>query len=114
MKTTFYAIGGVILAVVLVFALMIFGFGVDMFGLTLNKHVENKKTEVTRETNQFVTSAQQQLATLAKEYRAAESDENSAQQKLIAEQMDQIASTLDAEYVKPSVAQILNQEGYDY
>lgn len=114
MRNVLIGIGAALAFVALTVVLMVYGFGMEMFGLELGKHVENKRTDVTRQTNQFVTSQQQQLATFARAYKQAEEAGNEVQMKMTAEQMDQIATTLDPEYLKGSWIAILVKEGYDY
>jgi hypothetical protein len=91
---------------------MVFGFGVDMFGLELGKHLQNKQTEVTRQTNQYVTTQQQLLLTYAKEYSAAEADGNTGQMAAIVNQIQSVSATLDPEDVPAPAAQILAKEGF--
>lgn len=105
-------IAGVIAFTLVVVLLMMWSFGLELFGLQLGKHVENARTGVTRETNQYVTTQQQLLAQYAKEYRAAEEDGSTGQMSLIANQMNGIAITLSEEYVSAPVALILSENGY--
>lgn len=99
----------VVLATVLI---MVYGFGIEMFGLELSKHVQNKQTEVRRETNQYVTTQQQLLQTYVKEYYAAESDESTTQMKAIAAQIASVSATLADEYISEDIRLILAKEGY--
>lgn len=62
MKSALQVVGAVVLVIVLTVAIMMWGFGVEMFGLRLGKHVENAKTEVLRETNQYRTTQETGLA----------------------------------------------------
>jgi hypothetical protein len=110
-KEVWMWIGGIIGVIALSFIIMIWGFGIEMFGLSLQKPLENKKTEVIRQTNQYVTTQQQMLMQYAKEYRAAEADGSTAQMSMIANQMQSVAVTLDPADIPSSVAAILAQEG---
>jgi hypothetical protein len=106
-KTTLLVVGGIILAGVLIVALMVFGFGIDMFGLELGKHLENQRTGVTRQTNQYVTTQQGLLSQYAIEYEGAVAGGNNAQAQAIVGQMKRVAGTIDAEYVPVEAAKII-------
>ena len=106
-----YSILGVVALVVLSFVVMIWGFGISLFGITLSKPLENAQTGVTRSTNQYVTTQQGLMLKYVKEYNDAEKAGDKATGTMIAGQIRNIAITLDKQYVPDSVNVILTNEG---
>lgn len=104
-------VGGIVLAVILSFALLVWGFGLDMATLSFQKPLANKQTEITRETNQYVTTQQQLLLSYATAFAAAQKDGDSGQMKMIANQMQSVAATLESDQVPDAVKTDLAMEG---
>lgn len=111
MKDVLKYIGIALLVVLISVLIMVYGFGMEMFGLELGKHIENKRTDVTRQTNQYVTTQQGLLNGYARDYLAAEEDGSTGQCQAILNQMRDVAVTLDREDVPETAAQILARNG---
>jgi uncharacterized protein YpmS len=96
-----------LLAVLFSFFMVAWAFGLSFFGLQFEGILENKRTEVIRNTNQYKTTQQQMLLQYAKEYQAAEAEGNTAQAATIKAQMQSVAATLDPADIPPAVTAII-------
>jgi uncharacterized membrane protein len=107
-----HVLAGLVLIVVfaaVTVAVMVYGFGVGLLGSKLDRPLENARTDVTRSTNQYVTTQQLLLLQYAKEYRAAEADGAGGQMRAILAQMRAVASTLDQDRIPDIAQEILSQ-----
>lgn len=109
MKDVLKTVGAILALIAISVFVMVWGFGLSLFGLKLAKPLENARTGVTRSTNQYVTTQQQLLLQYAKEYRAAERDGDGVQMAAIQNQIDSVAATLDPQYIPASVQPLVNQ-----
>lgn len=113
----FAAIFGSLLGLVLLVAVVVsvVAGGTILYLHTFGTATQNAKTQVTRHTNQYVTTQQQELLRDLQAYRAddLEIDKGAdpaavhAQQSAIVETMRETAATLAANQVPPSVASFL-------
>jgi hypothetical protein len=110
MKAAGYIVLGIIALVAVSVLIMVYGFGMTMFGLTLQRPIENKRTEVTRSTNQYVTTQQEALSSLARQYRKAqERGADQVQLDAIGAQMVTTANTIAPEQIPPAAQPIVQQ-----
>ena len=92
----------------LVIVLLAIPFGAAFYYVTYQQTagvaVANADTDVTRQSNQYVTTQQERLFTLMNGYERAASD---GQRRAIIEQMESVAGTLTADRIPAPVARFL-------
>ncbi len=106
---------GVVAAVVITL-LLAWVLAVEAFGLSVwAPWATNRQTEVTRNTNQYVTTQQEKIYGLVRQYDKLENYEQTAeidqQQSNLVEQMCDAALKLDDQYVPEQAQPLMTQEG---
>jgi len=100
-----------------VIVLIVLTLGITAVSLGVEKWRQNKLTEITRQTNQYVTTQQTMLSTWAIEYRNNESKAAEAggdvavalysQNKALCERMQMTAARIDPQYIPAAASSIL-------